>query len=69
MDSKLYWIRVAKAAGAGLLGAAAADIHVWLGYHSWSDFKTFDFGTASYRWFIGAATGAAAAMGYGSFLA
>jgi hypothetical protein len=52
------------AACLGALGAASADLHVWLGFKSWSDFKSFNFGTASLRWAIGFVTGGAAALGW-----
>lgn len=52
----------------GALGAASADIHCWLKFQKWSDFKSFDFGTASFRWAIGFVTGALAGSGYGALI-
>ncbi len=48
----------------GLVGALAVDVGVWKGYHSWKDFHTFDFGTASFRWAQGFFFGAISGAGY-----
>ena len=53
-----------RAALLGASGGFGADLHVWLGYKSWLDFKSFDFSTASFRWVCGAATGLLAALGW-----
>jgi hypothetical protein len=58
---------IVHAALMGALGAAASDFHTFTTYKSWKDFGSFDIGVASYRWFLGAMTGAAAAAGWSAF--
>jgi hypothetical protein len=41
--------------GAG--GAAVADLHAVFALGGWKNFARYDWGTASWRWFLGALTG------------
>lgn len=57
---------VLHAALLGWLGAAAADIHAFLGSHSWTEFwAAFDYKKATFRWLVGFLSGGAAALGWG----
>ena len=60
---------IARGILVGLISAAAVDFKVFLGFHEWSDFRSFDLSTASYRWFLGAVTGGLSAAGLGWVLA
>lgn len=46
-----------KATISGALAAAAVDIHAFLTWKSADDARTFDWGTAAFRWAQGAIAG------------
>ncbi len=54
---------VVKGAIGGALAAAVVDFHAFNGFTDWSNLKSFNWATASFRWFQGAVIGAAAAYG------
>lgn len=56
---------IVKGAISGVLAAAVVDIHAFLSWHSFGEVKTYNWGTASFRWIQGAITGALAATGLG----
>lgn len=58
---------VARGALEGLLAAAAVDIHAFVRAQGWH-VDGFNVGVASKRWFTGAVTGAATALGLGYLL-
>lgn len=55
-------------AATGFVGAFAVDVGVWRSYHSWKDFHTFDFSTASFRWMQGTVGGAISGAGLTALL-
>lgn len=57
-----------RAALMGLLGAASADIQVFKSYRTWAEWRHFDWGVASVRWFWGAVTGAVMGTAYAQFV-
>lgn len=52
----------------GWASAAVVDLHAFTSWHSWSDAKKYDWGVATFRWVVGAVTGAAMAVGMGAVL-
>ena len=54
---------IAHGALEGLVAAALVDFHAFLTWKNWADLKNYDWGTASFRWFVGLVSGAATAMG------
>lgn len=56
---------ITKATIAGLLSAMAVDFHAFVTWQSWKDAKSYSWGTATFRWFVGAITGAVAGLGLG----
>lgn len=68
MQTVIAWVLahpVAHAAVLGFWGGFGADLHVFFGYRSWREWRSFDISTASYRWLYGAASAAALAAGWG----
>jgi hypothetical protein len=59
-------IVLGAASGAG--AAALADYHAFQTWKRWQDAITYDWGTATFRWFSGAVTGALMGAGLGAFL-
>lgn len=57
-----------KGMASGLVSAALVDIHALWTFKRWSDFTTFDWGTATFRWFLGAIGGLLTAAGYGAVI-
>lgn len=63
---ELMWILrqpVTRGALAGLLSAVVVDLHALTKFNNWSELWAYDFGRASFRWVVGAVTGAMAALG------
>ena len=58
--------QVVAGALAGWAGAARADYMAFKAWKSWGEFKTYDWPTATFRWFQGAVVGALAGAGYSS---
>ena len=54
-----------RGALSGAVAAAVVDIHAFLTWKSFDQFRTYDWGTAGLRWFQGAFSGAVSGAGYG----
>ena len=50
---------------AGATSAAVVDLHAVTQFKNWNQLVTYDWGTASFRWFSGALTGGLTAAGLG----
>ena len=50
---------------AGLVSAAATDLHAFRVWKSFNDARTYDWGTALFRWMQGIIIGALTAIGLG----
>jgi hypothetical protein len=50
---------------AGVVAAMAVDFHAFISWQSWKDAKTYAWGTATFRWFVGAASGFVTGLGLG----
>lgn len=56
---------IVKATIAGLVAAMAVDFHAFVSWQSWQDAKAYSWGTATFRWFVGAVSGFVTGLGLG----
>lgn len=52
----------------GWATAAGVDYHAFQKFGSWKDLATYQWGTATFRWFSGAIGGAVMGAGFGAWL-
>jgi hypothetical protein len=55
---------ISRGAVAGLVAAAVVDFHAFMTWKQFDDLKQYDWGTALFRWFQGAITGAMTGAGF-----
>lgn len=60
--------RILHGAITGMLAAAMTDLMAFRRWQFWHDAVTYNWQTATWRWFNGAVIGAASAMGFSGFL-
>jgi hypothetical protein len=58
-------IPAVRAGAAGAAAAGVIDFAAFRQFKSWHDLAVYDWGTASFRWVMGFASGALASLGLG----
>lgn len=61
-------IPLVQGAATGLLAAAAVDYQAFRTWKSFRDATTYDWRTATWRWFQGAVVGVVTSAGYGAIV-
>ena len=64
----LFHSPIVHGARIGWVTAAHVDYSAFLSFGTWKDAATYNWGTASFRWFKGALGGAIMGAGFGQWL-